>query len=111
MCEHQVGGDVARERAIAVGIEEAVHRRELAAGACIERRRLIAHVRRGAGAARDEPAAEAALEWIALIDEPRQADALHRIRSRRAEHQQAGYAQRVAGHVAAETDERALELR
>src|SRR5262245_12541583 len=72
---------------------------------------LIAHVLQRTGAARPEPAAETPVQAIALINVPWQARVLRGFGTRRAEHQQARNAERVARHVAPEADERALELR
>jgi hypothetical protein len=58
MCEHQVRDDIARQRAIAVGVEEAVHRCELATGPRIECGGLVAQVLGCACTAGDEPASE-----------------------------------------------------
>src|SRR5512138_2820613 len=66
---------------------------------------------RRAGRAGDEPAAEAAIERLGVADRSRQREVFRPSASCRTEHQQSGYTERVAGHVTAETDEGALELR
>ena len=58
VCQHQVGDDVARERAIAIRVEQTLHRREFATGASVERGGVITHVLRRTGAAGHEPAAK-----------------------------------------------------
>ena len=109
--EHQVRDDIARESAIAVGIKQTLDGYAVAPVACFDAGDVITHVRRGTRASRDEPAAEAPTECVALIDGARQAESLRLVGTRRAEHQKAGYPERVAGHVATQTFECALELR
>ena len=66
--EHQVGNDVARERAIAVRIEQPLDGGELAARTSVERGHVVAHVVRRTSAASHEPAAKAPTQCVALID-------------------------------------------
>ena len=109
--EGQQRRDVARRGAEAVGVEEALDRAQAPGRTAGQGRHLVAAMRRGAQLAGDEPAAESLGDRIALIGDDRLDVALAVAVGDRAEHQQAGHAQRVAGQVAAETAELALELR
>src|SRR5262245_3481791 len=103
--------NIARERTIAIGIEQVIDRWEFMRWTAVERRRVVAHVLHRAGAAGDKPPAEPSSQWIALIDVTRYAVELRVRPACRAEHQKAGHAECVSRHMAAEAFEGTRELR
>ena len=109
MREHEQGGNVARHRLIAIGLEQTAHRGQFAPGVARKGRGRIPAVPDGRAAAGHEPAAPALLDRRAVIGEDRSGRALPAAVGR-AEHQQPRHAERVAGHVTPQAGEHAPEL-